>query len=422
MSDSAEPGEPMSPDQPPGAESAAAAEQSAKSAEQPTAEPVEEADVAAPEHSTSEGDAPPVGDEPARGEVAPASESATSAWTVSFGFNLGKIAGQGEDADPILENGRHQVGLVAVFDGMGGAGGTVYQTPDGPRTGAYLASRAARQAVAQRIGDMVNLGSALDGPRAAEDLRRCVEEALTARLAELQAPRSSLRSKLLRALPTTMALALVRRHESDEQTWTCELWWAGDSRVYAMDPAGGAHQLTIDDIRDQGDALANLGDDSIVSNAMSADTPFEIRYRSVELSSPFLLIAATDGCFGYFRSPMHFEHLILAALLDAPDTESWSTAVQEQITAITGDDASMALLGAGADHDGFRTLFAERLTTVANRWVQPIDQLTTEIDRLAAELDALRERQSELTADLWAGYKPDYVRDLGEPATTAGPS
>lgn len=355
-------------------------------------------------------------------DLVPAPESAAPAWTVSFWFNLAKIAGHGEDADPILRDGRDETGLVAVFDGMGGAGGTVYETPEGPRTGAYLASRVARAAVEQRMGGMLDLGDDLDGPSAAEDLRRCVEQALTARWAGLHAPRSGLRSKLLRALPTTMALATVQRPKPDDPTWTCHLWWAGDSRVYAMDPIRGAHQLTIDDIRDRGDALANLRDDSIVSNAMSADTPFEIRYRKVELTAPFLLVAATDGCFGYFRSPMHFEHLILAALLDAPDTESWSTAVQDQITTITGDDASMALLGVGADHDGFRTLFAERLTTVANRWVIPLDRLTREIARMELELVTLRQRQSEHTAELWAGYKPDYLRHLGEPTPVSKPS
>src|SRR4029450_11466051 len=41
---------------------------------------------------------------------------------LSFGFNLGKIPGQGEDSDPTVRDGR-ELGLVAVFDGMGGAGG-----------------------------------------------------------------------------------------------------------------------------------------------------------------------------------------------------------------------------------------------------------------------------------------------------------
>ena len=86
------------------------------------------------------------------------------------------------------------------------------------------------------------------------------------------------------------------------------MFWAGDSRAYVFDP-DGARQLSTDDLRDPGDALANLRHDSVVSNAMSADTEFHVSYRRVELQAPFLLVCATDGCFGYVPTPMHFEHL-----------------------------------------------------------------------------------------------------------------
>jgi hypothetical protein len=125
--------------------------------------------------------------------------------TVSFSFNLGKIPDQGEDADPILRDGR-DLALVGVFDGMGGAGGTVYETPDGPRTGAYLASRLARDVVERRMVELLEPDWYLDGRAAAEDLRRSMKAALLDRLDELNAPKSGLRSRLLRALPTTMAL------------------------------------------------------------------------------------------------------------------------------------------------------------------------------------------------------------------------
>ena len=97
------------------------------------------------------------------------------------------------------------LGLVGVFDGMGGAGGTVYETPSGPRTGAYLASRIARDVVERRMLELLEPDWNLNGEAAAEDLRRSVRQALEERLAELKAPPSRLRSKLLRALPTTMA-------------------------------------------------------------------------------------------------------------------------------------------------------------------------------------------------------------------------
>ena len=42
--------------------------------------------------------------------------------SVSFKFCTAKVAGEGEDADPILRVGP-DLGLLGVFDGMGGAGG-----------------------------------------------------------------------------------------------------------------------------------------------------------------------------------------------------------------------------------------------------------------------------------------------------------
>jgi serine/threonine protein phosphatase PrpC len=342
-------------------------------------------------------------------EVQPAPRQPPSAAgpRVSFGFNLPKIAGQGEDSDPIVRHGR-ELGLVAVFDGMGGAGGTLYETADGPRTGAYLASRVARDVVEQRMVTLLDPEWNLDGAAAAQDLQRSMRAALQERLAELKAPASGLRSRLLRALPTTMALAALQRQEPGGDRWTCHLLWAGDSRVYVFEPGAGARQLTVDDIRDRGDAMANLREDSVVSNAISADTDFVVRHRQVELTAPFLVVAATDGCFGYLPSPMHFEHLVLAALRDAPDTGSWSAAVQAAVSAVTGDDAAMAMLGFGADHDAFRTEFADRTAELERRWIAPLDGLDADLREQERKLADVRAARQEQQARLWAAYKPGY--------------
>jgi Protein phosphatase 2C len=346
----------------------------------------------------------------------PADLPVTGGPALSFCFNLGKIAGQGEDADPILRDGR-ELGLVAVFDGMGGAGGTVYETPDGPRTGAYLASRVARDVVEQRMVALLDPDWNLDGPAAAADLQRSVRAALQQRLVELKAPASGLRSRLLRALPTTMVTVALQRREPDSDRWSCHLFWAGDSRAYVLRPDAGAQQLTTDDIRDRGDAMANLREDSVVSNAMSADTDFVVHHRKVELTAPFLVAAATDGCFGYLPSPMHFEHVVLAALRDAPDTDSWSAAVQAAVGAVTGDDAALAVLGIGADHDTFRELFARRTAELEARWVTPLDDLDADLREQERKLEELRATRRERQARLWAAYKPGYEAYLG-PATT----
>jgi serine/threonine protein phosphatase PrpC len=330
--------------------------------------------------------------------------------TVSFGFNLGKIPDHGEDSDPILRDGP-DLGLLAVFDGMGGAGGTVYDTDDGPRSGAYLASRIAREVVEQRMMQLLVPDWNLKGEAAAEDLRRSVQEALQERLTELKAPKSGLRSRLLRALPTTMAvIALQRTHRSGAQ-WLAHVFWAGDSRAYVFE-TDGARQLMTDDLRDPGDALANLRHDSVVSNALSADTEFHVNYRRVELEAPFLLVCATDGCFGYLPTPMHFEHLFLAPLTTTRTVTGWSDTIQQEISAVTGDDAAMAAMVVGADLDELRTLYAPRIAQLEEQFTTPIDELARSIQHAEDELALLRQRQLDQTQQLWLRYQPAYEQYL----------
>jgi serine/threonine protein phosphatase PrpC len=335
---------------------------------------------------------------------------ATPGPTISFAFNLGKIPDQGEDSDPILRDGP-DLGLVGVFDGMGGAGGTVYETPEGRRTGAYLASRIARDVVERRMLDLLEPDWHLNGGSAASDLQRSVQQALKERLAELNPAPSGLRSRLIRALPTTMALVALQRTQPGGRTWASHVFWAGDSRAYVFEP-GGVRQLSTDDLRDPSDALTNLRRDSVVSNAMSADTEFHVNYRRVELRAPFLVVCATDGCFGYVRTPMHFEHLVLSRLLEARNTEGWSSSLQAEIAAVTGDDAAMSTLGVGADFKEFQKLFAPRVAELASDFVEPIDQLTNAVARAEQELQALRSRQLDETTKRWNQYKSGYERYL----------
>jgi serine/threonine protein phosphatase PrpC len=331
--------------------------------------------------------------------------------SLSFQFNLAKIEGQGEDSDPILRQGR-ELGLVAVFDGMGGAGGTVYETADGPRTGAYLASRAVRNAVERRMLDLLDPEWNLDGPATASDLQQTVKQVLTERLSDLNAPASGLRSRLLRALPTTMALIALQRREPGGDVWDCHMFWAGDSRAYVFLPTSGAHQLTLDDIRDGGDAMTNLREDSVISNAMSADVDFVVHHREVQLTAPFLVAAATDGCFGYVPTPMHFEYLVLATLRKSDDPRSWSVALQGSIAQVTGDDASMSLLGVGANHAQFKELFADRTAQLETTCITPLDELEAEVLSAERELHELSRRQQQERTLLWAKYRPAYEQYL----------
>jgi serine/threonine protein phosphatase PrpC len=325
---------------------------------------------------------------------------------VSFGFNLGKIPDHGEDSDPILRDGP-DLGLAGVFDGMGGAGGTVYETPDGPRSGAYLASRIARDVVEQHMLASLTPDRPLRGAVIAGEIQEALDSALKAAVIDLKAPASRLRSRLLRALPTTMAVGAIQRTEQAGDQWACHVLWAGDSRVYAVTP-DGMHQLSIDDLRDPGDAMTNLKQDSVISNAISADTEFHINHRRVTLTAPFILICATDGCFGYLRSPMHFEAAILRALASAASEEDWSAALQAEIAAVTGDDAAMATIGVGADLSTFQKLFEPRLAELAEAYTDPLDRSLDDLERAEQALIERRQQHEADVATRWHRYSEGY--------------
>jgi serine/threonine protein phosphatase PrpC len=339
--------------------------------------------------------------------------------SVSFKFCTAKVAGEGEDADPILRVGPN-LGLVGVFDGMGGAGGRVYDTPDGRHTGAYIASRFARNVVERIMLELIKPEWNLDGPATASELQRVLASSLAARLAELKAPETTLRSKLVKALPTTMTLAVLQRTDPAAGSYACHLFWAGDSRAYVADPEAGLMQLTTDDLRSGGDAMRNLTDDSAMSNAISADTEFHINHRQVELQAPFLLLCATDGCFAYVRSPMHFEQLLLSTLQGARDVTDWQQALEAAVTAVTGDDAALALLGLGSDLADFKRRFKDRAAELERRYIDPLDDLDGQVERAEQELAELRTRRAELAAELWGAYKPGYERYLAAPEPAGG--
>jgi hypothetical protein len=145
---------------------------------------------------------------------------------------------------------------------------------------------------------------------------------------------------------------------------------------------------------------------------MSADTEFHVNYRRVELRAPFLAVCATDGCFGYLPTPMHFEHLVLGCLLETRNTAAWSSAVQAKITAVTGDDAAMSTLGVGADFKEFQKLFSPRVAELASEFVEPVDVLSNAVIRVEHELEALRSRKLHEMTESWNRYKSGYERYL----------
>jgi hypothetical protein len=109
---------------------------------------------------------------------------------------------------------------------------------------------------------------------------------------------------------------------------------------------------------------------------------------------------------------MHFEYLVLSHLLEARNTEGWSSALQAEIAAVTGDDAAMSMLGVGADLKEFQKLFRPRVGRLASDFIEPLDQLNDALTRTEQELRALQSRQLDEMTERWSRYKSEYERYL----------
>ncbi|MGH3852118.1 MAG: protein phosphatase 2C domain-containing protein [Pseudonocardiaceae bacterium] len=306
-----------------------------------------------------------------------------------------KSAGLGEDAEPLLVHHRGGgYGLLAVFDGAGGAGAAIAgRSHQGlERTGAWVGSRTARAAAEEWFHDTTQ-----------RQLRR-EPETLRAHLAQrLSQMRPHRHRKIIgtmpRELPSTIA-ALDYQVTSDHLSW--QALWAGDSRSFLLDPADGLQQLSRDDT-DNDDALVLLTEDPPMTNMLSADRNFTIHSAYGQAKLPCLLLCATDGFFGYVHTPADFEHVLLDTLRDAGSERGWCRLLVDRVNSYTADDASLALIAAGfEDFGSMRTQFTTRAHRLEDEHSAP--------RRHAANGDqsALREARK----DSWDRYRISYEQRI----------
>jgi len=338
-----------------------------------------------------------------------------------------KPEGAGEDAPPIMTFRESAFGLIGVFDGLGGAGGETVELVGGDeRTNAWLASRRACDIVLevwdQLTSRMHTANPALSssghhgqktevpGFRSPFDftdqLRHALQHGLTRYAADIGAGGSGLlKSKLIRTLPTTMAICAI-----DLESHEYVAIWAGDSRVYRLDPLAGLQQVTTDDLKANPDALQNLTGDATMSNCLSASADFWLQERRREISSPCVLLAATDGCFGYVHTPLHFEHILLSTMHEARGFDEWRDRLEAAIVNVTGDDATLAAVAIGwPDYAALRKHFAARFQWCTMR-VEVLDAKRGLVERLEQDLGQAREQLVALTQEQWEEYRRPYYQ------------
>lgn len=329
---------------------------------------------------------------------------------------------RGEDADPLSEAVGPDACVVGVFDGLGGAGATPIETAQGVRTSAFIAARLAREGTRTVVSEALNPqapppapGGRADVPhdrlsvRLAADLRERFGRYLT----RTGAPESRIRSALIRPLPTTLAVAVLTARPG---RISVRVLWAGDSRVYMLLPRSGLHQLSIDDLKSHGDAMRNLEDDSPLSNLISADGRFEIHDHSFwKLPDQAVIIAATDGCFGYLPTPAHFEDVLLTTMAEAAesgDWRRWQAGLRSRITGYTGDDATLGMACLGWDSLGaMAESFAPRQVAVS-AMTRAVDDAEARLAAAVAEADTAKAAYAVTKAGLWDSYRDEYEEFL----------
>lgn len=339
--------------------------------------------------------------------VEPHASGSTCTWSLDrpgilgVGLWLEQRPGQGEDAPPtILVDPQADDVLVAVYDGVGGAGSAPgRERPDGSTvSSAFLAARRARTATEAWFGGL----APDDGGPSADRLHTELQAGLEAERSTHLPVSNRIAGSMRRLLPTT--LAAVRAGSDDAGALQVSALWAGDSRGYVLHPIPGLQVLTVDDTPTV-DALEALVNDAPLANMVCADRPFELHERAIPSEGPLVVLAATDGCFGYVATPAHFELLVLESLQRSADVGEWSRRLLASVKAVAADDASLALLALGwASFADLRSAFTDRANELRAVHGEPFVGIGS---GERARLVAARE-------DSWERYRPGYHEHVAD--------
>lgn len=329
--------------------------------------------------------------------------------TITISFMKEKITGRGEDSTPLSLTTDNRI-YTGVFDGMGGSGASLYKDNEGvERTGAYIASRI----VKKKVEDILISNSNLSIDSIINLLKKEISETLETENKKYQnKEKSALRSSLLRTFPTTLAVCSC---EKFNESYKIDSIWAGDSRNYLLTDKG-LFQLSIDDLNPQQDPYENLRNDAPLSNCICVDRKYILNHNTIETNTSCCIISATDGCFGYSLSPMHFEQLLLNSLKQSKSVIEWENELIKRIGEISGDDFSFSAFIIGyLDFKDFKDKLNQRYNILRNQ-LKKIENYQCEIKRFKKEIEEketkLNRKKEQLEQELqkeWVKYKEDYL-------------
>lgn len=282
-------------------------------------------------------------------------------------------------------------GMIAVFDGCGGSGSRRHSHYAG-HSEAFMAARIGAGSLYYCMQQ--HFPCEMDAKQFASDIVTPVlSDWMRANIPEADPNKPQVKG--MRILPTTMAAALIQ--PGHEESLCISPIWAGDSRVYVLD-ANGLSQLTVDD-SNQPDPMEGLYDDGTLTNLISADRDVKLNCCSFEVKPPFMVMAATDGCFGYVSTPMEFEGMILHTLLESSNIAQWEDNLRKLIASFAGDDHTLCLASFGyGSFENIQRSFATRYSDLRKKYLEKVWELPWE-DR-------------DTRRHLWADYRINYMKYL----------
>lgn len=299
-----------------------------------------------------------------------------------------KIKNKGEDS--YIANINQNAGIIGVYDGCGGIGARKYEEYDN-QTGAFIASRV----VAEGVNEWFNLWcEKKEEICSSKYLATPIKETIDKKLSTYRegiVKKSILKGGMQKDFPTTAAMAIVRNFNGKSFV---NILWSGDSRVYWLDNKG-LHQLSCDDVEGE-DAMSNIHNDGVLKNVVSASNKYVLHEYAVENMNKGMLFTATDGCFGFLQSPMHFEFLFLDTLRMVSNIKDWENEVKKSIVNITGDDATISGILIGFDDfTDVKNYYMNRHVFVKKNYIDIFDNITDEEKK-----------------NMWTEYQREYLRIL----------
>ena len=323
---------------------------------------------------------------------------------IVISFMIEKEVGHGEDAPPLLIV-KGNACAVGVFDGMGGAGAKICDTSSfgSDHTQAYVSSRIVCSSVDTFLQNHLPTDDVENEDMKAVISRRLLEEK------DKFAPKvaSSLRSKLVREYPTTLAVVTLQEYD---KSYKVDSYWAGDSHCYLW-TKDGFFQISRDDLENNNDPMENLHNDSPISNGICADRDFTIHHTPIELKKePIIILCATDGCFGYYKTPMHFEYVLKSCLQKAKNEKEWEQMVKDEVLRVTGDDCSLSLIARGfSSFDDLK----RSMKSISSEIMEVMKQ-EHEVADAEQILTEEKKKYEQKIVSGWNSYKQNYMKFIKE--------